>query len=295
MVSWEICGSIRRLVEHSPAHDFIAYWKAVEQRYASLLMDHLGLEAPLRDVASYTLAGGKRLRPLLAELVGRVVAAPPAAVTEVAIAVEYLHAASVMLDDLPCMDDASERRGAPPAHARFSEAEVILTAVALTSRSCELLLDAPVGGPSTNQLMARLVCRTVAGAMAVGQAIDLGHAEGLSPDSVRTLHERKTASLFGLVASLVVASGAAAPNIAGPLERFTTLLGRAYQIIDDIEDRHERKEAAGNLACIMGSAAAAAEAKELLGAARAAIADLPRADGLVACVEWFERRLDGAP
>lgn len=271
-----------------------AYRAALEVRYAPLLVDHLGFDAPLRDVAQYALAGGKRLRPLLAELVGRVAGAPPAAVTEVAIAVEYLHVASILLDDLPSMDDASVRRGAPPAHVRFSEAAAILTAVALTSRSYALLLAAPVARPEVNQAMARLACDTVAGAMAVGQALELGPGDGLSPERVRTIHERKTASLFGLVGSLVVAAGAARPSVAEPLMRFVTLLGRAYQIIDDLEDEHEHGEAGVNLARLVGSAGAATEAHELLRAARRTIADLQGAESLHACLDWLERRCDGA-
>ncbi len=276
------------------ALDFSAYWSALQARYAPLLVDRLGLDAPLRDVARYALAGGKLLRPLFVELVGRAVGAPPAAVTEVGIAVEYLHTASVLLDDLPCMDDASTRRGQPPAHVRFSEAEAILTAVALTSRSYALLLAAPVARPQANQAMARLACDTVAGAMAVGQAIELGCDASASPERVRTIHEHKTASLFGLAGSLAAAAGAASPSVAEPLVRCATLVGRAYQILDDIEDRHERVESSGNLARAVGLPAAATEARELLGAARRAVADVHGADGLRACVEWFERRLDGA-
>jgi geranylgeranyl pyrophosphate synthase len=282
------------------ALDFAAYWAEVEGRYAPLLVDHLGLDAPLADVARYALAGGKRVRPLLAELVGRVVGAPPAAVTEVAIAVEYLHVASVLLDDLPCMDDASARRGAPPAHARFSEAEAILTAVALTSRSYALLLGAPVARARANPEMAILACDTVAREMAVGQAIELrrdggaGHDGGPSPERVRSLHERKTASLFGLVARLVVACGTVSAATADRLVRFVTLLGRAYQAVDDIEDRHERREAGVNLAQVVGSAGAAMEAREQLRAARRAIEDVQGAEGLCGCVDWLEQRIDGA-
>ena len=125
--------------------------------------------------------------------------------------------------------------------------------------------------------------------MAVGQALELGHDEGLSPDRVRSIHERKTASLFGLVARLVVAAGAASPTLAEPLVRAVTLLGRAYQILDDLEDEHEHAEAGVNLARLVGTAGAATEARELLQAARRAIAGLEGAEGLRACLDGFEQ------
>jgi geranylgeranyl pyrophosphate synthase len=177
---------------------------------------------------------------------------------------------------------------------RFSQAETILAAVALTSRSTALLLSAPGIRAQTCVVMARLACDTVAGAMAVGQAIELGHDDGVSPERVRSIHERKTASLFGLAASLAVACGPGTAGLAEPLVRFATLLGRAYQIIDDIEDRLDPSHAGGNLARAVGKQEAALEAANLLRAARRTVADLPAADGLRACVDWFERRLDGA-
>jgi geranylgeranyl diphosphate synthase type II len=278
----------------SAARDFRAYWADLQARYETLLPARHGLEAPLSDVAGYALARGQRLRPLLAELTGRALGAPPAAVTAVAVAVEYLHTASVLLDDLPCMDDAPARRGDLPAHRRFSEAEAVLAAVALTSRGYALLLAAPGIEPAVTGAMARRACETVAGAMAPGQAAELERAATASPEAVRRIHERKTATLFALAASLTAAcAGADAGRTAGVVA-FATLLGRAYQILDDVDDRDQRGEARVNLAHVVGPAEALAEARGLLQAARH---ELEAFDGdggaeLGACVDWFERRLD---
>lgn len=277
----------------STAPEISARWAALEHRYAPLLVDHLGFGAPLRDVAGYVLTGGKRLRPLLAELIGQVVDAPPAAITQVGVAMEYLHAASVLLDDLPCMDNASTRHGMPPAHVRFSEAQAILTAVALTSRSYALLLSAPVPRAHARERMAKLACDTVAGAMTTGQAMDLGHAEPASIHRVRSAHEGKTASLFGLVGNLAVACGSASQDRAASLVDFATLLGRAYQILDDIEDQGAPDDVGVNLARMVGRAGAATEARETLRAARKAIETIQGTEALSALVDWFERRLDG--
>src|ERR1019366_1756657 len=145
------------------AGDLSESWRVLRERYALLLVDRLRLDDPLRAVAIHALQGGKRIRPMLAELLGRALGAPQDAVADVAVAVEYLHTASVMLDDLPCMDDAVERREVPAAHVRFSEAEVILTAVALLSRSYAVLLLAPVRLEDCRG-MTLLASETVAGA-----------------------------------------------------------------------------------------------------------------------------------
>jgi geranylgeranyl diphosphate synthase type II len=273
--------------------DFAARWAHLRERYAVLLVDHLHLGPPLVDVAQYALAGGKRLRPLLVELVGRALGARPDALAEVAVAVEYLHTASVLLDDLPSRDGATARRGRAPAHERFSEAEAILTAVAIVSRAFAVLLAAPVETPEAGRAMVNLACETVAGTMASGQAMELrASTGGGTAGEIRSIHERKTASLFALVGSLSVAgAGANAdPRVGESVVRFTTLLGRAYQIIDDIEDRDESGEGRANLARAMGVPAAEAEARALLGKARESIAGLPASD-LAGCVDWLERRV----
>jgi len=228
---------------------------------------------------------------MLAELLGRALGAPPPAVTEVAVAIEYLHTASVMLDDLPCMDDAAERRGAPAAHVRFSEAEAILAALALMSRSYAILLLAPV--PDA-RAMALLATETVAGTMALGQAMEF--AEGATPsvEVIERIHERKTASLFALLGRLLAGCAGASAGVTDRFVAFATLLGRAYQIIDDVEDREEPGEARANLARVVKVDAARAEAKKRLSEARQAIAGFAANGELGAFVAWLEHRLDAS-
>jgi geranylgeranyl diphosphate synthase type II len=272
------------------AGDLSESWRVLRERYALLLVDRLRLDDPLRAVAIHALQGGKRIRPMLAELLGRALGAPQDAVADVAVAVEYLHTASVMLDDLPCMDDAVERREVPAAHVRFSEAEVILTAVALLSRSYAVLLLAPVRLEDCRG-MTLLASETVAGAMALGQAMELAPGGVPSPGAIQRIHEQKTASLFGLLGRLVSGCAEASAGVTEKVVTYTTLLGRAYQIMDDIEDRNEPGEARANLARVGSVEDAGAEARERLAAARRIIADIDATGELGAFVGWLEQRV----
>jgi geranylgeranyl diphosphate synthase, type II len=271
------------------AGDLSESWHALRERYARLLVDRLDVDGRLQAVASHALAGGKRLRPMLAELLGRVLRAPEAAVTDVGVAVEYLHTASLMLDDLPCMDDASTRRGAPSTHALYSEAETILAAVALVSRSYAILLQAPVADARG---MALLATRTVASIMAPGQAMELARDATQSAGSIEKIHDQKTGALFGLLARLVAACAGASAEATERVAAFASLLGRAYQIVDDIEDRGEPGEARANIARVLEVDDARAEARLRLTEARNVIADADPTGELDELVGWLERKLD---
>jgi geranylgeranyl diphosphate synthase type II len=270
------------------ARDLSESWRALRERYAVLLVDRLGLEGSLLAVASHAIQGGKRLRPMMAELLGRALRAPSEAVTDVAVAIEYLHTASVMLDDLPCMDDAVERRGVPAAHVRFSEAQAILTAFALVSRSYAILLLAPNDGRG----MALRACETVAGTMALGQVTELADDAVHSREVIERIHEQKTASLFGLLGRMVAGCAGASLQLTEDVASFASLLGRAYQIIDDVEDRAEPGEARANLARVVTVDAARREARDRLAAAREIIASVDLTGELAALVGWLEGRLD---
>lgn len=273
----------------APEARLIETWRALSERYDERLTEQLGLEGPLLQVASHALRGGKRLRPLLAELLGCALGAPAPAVEAVAVAVEYLHTASMLLDDLPCMDDAAERRGRPTAHVEFSEAEAILAAVALVSRSYAILLTTPA---ADGRAMALLASQTVASAMALGQAVELGHGAASTPEAIARIHEQKTASLFVLVARLVAVAAGNDARQAERAARFATSLGCAYQIVDDIEDRDRPGEASANLARAVRLDRARIEAEARLLDAGQLAADIDASGQLGALVAWLAQRLE---
>jgi geranylgeranyl diphosphate synthase type II len=268
--------------------DFALAWRTLRERYDALVVERLDLDPPLRAVAEYALAGGKRFRPLLAELVGRVVGARPAVATDIALAVEYLHTASVLLDDLACMDDAAERRSAPAAHVRFSEADAILTAIALLSRAYAVLLGAPTGRPDVNVAMTTAACATVGRSMAPGQAAEL-RSPPTDAVGVQSIHARKTASLFALIARLpcIVADASAAEGAT--LGDFASDVGVAYQIADDLQDRGEPGERV-NLARVVGIYEAARTARDRIDRARQ-VSTLDATRGLDALLDWLEQQV----
>ncbi|MFN0101830.1 MAG: polyprenyl synthetase family protein [Bryobacteraceae bacterium] len=180
------------------------------------------------------MGGGQRLRPLLALRVGRMVGGEPELVMRGAVAVELLHCASLIVDDLPCMDDESFRRGRPTVHREFGEATAVLAAfslVALAARqTVEGLHDSRVLAVMVEfqqKLLRVLDCDSLVG----GQAMDLAGG-----GSSRQLAAQKTAPLFSLAAR----AGAIGAS-TDPVERQTAILfghefGVAYQLMDDLAD-----------------------------------------------------------
>jgi farnesyl diphosphate synthase len=256
-----------------------------------LLVERLGIDGRVGDVATYALAGGKRVRPLVAEAMGVAVSSPASAVTRVALAVEYLHAASLLLDDLPAMDRARERRGAVPAHVRFSEADATLASVALVARSYSAVLGDGDAAPLRGYAAVRELSDAIV-VMAGGQCVELALSSGVTAEEIETIHQRKTASLFLLIARLVSAEGGVDAATEASLCRFATAFGGAFQIGDDLEDRDVEGEQRGNLACVSGPGAARARAHDLLREAREAIAPLGEASQRLAqCVDWLSESL----
>ena len=196
------------------------------------------LDAPLRRALT---SPGKRVRGILTIAVAESVGAKPEKVVPAAAAMEMIHASSLILDDLPSMDDALMRRGAPALHREFGEDLAILAAVALLNHSYGLVAQnhascSPRRWPLP-QVMQRVVDAVGWDGTIAGESVDL-HS-GTSPldfDTLEFIHSRKTGALF--VPSAAV--GGMLANIhPAPLQRvevFAKNLGLAFQITDDILD-----------------------------------------------------------
>ena len=102
------------------------------------------------------LDGGKRVRPLLVDAAGEVVGAPEPALRAAALAVEYVHAYSLIHDDLPCMDNDVLRRGKPTVHIAFDEATAMLAGDALQAEAFQAIAEAPIEAGTRAALMAEL-------------------------------------------------------------------------------------------------------------------------------------------
>jgi len=199
------------------------------------LVDPCGVKTPLARGLGVEGSRGRRWRPVFTLLAAEAVGGETDAVMGVAIAVELTHTASLVLDDLPCMDDASERRGEPAMHRLVGPAGAILLAVGCLARAAELLGSS---GPAGGELAAEWGDAFGLAGMAGGQAVDLAERRRLT-GSLRRLHRRKTTAL----ASFALSAGARAAGADAVTRRELAAFGRdvgwAYQLADDAHDRSE--------------------------------------------------------
>ena len=212
----------------------------IEQRLDQLLpveseRDLVG--AAMRDGA---LAPGKRIRPLLLLLAARDLGcnATPAGLLDLACAVEMVHAASLILDDMPCMDDAQLRRGRPTIHCQYGEHVAILAAVALLSKAFGVVaLAEGLSAAARADAVAELSHAVGMQGLVQGQFKDLSEGDKpRSADAILMTNHFKTSTLF--CASMQMASIVAeAPGEAREqLHRFSLNLGQAFQLLDDLTD-----------------------------------------------------------
>jgi geranylgeranyl pyrophosphate synthase len=196
---------------------------------------HPAVGAALARAVGVGGAAGSRWRPLLTLAATRSLGTPQGAAIPAAVAVELTHAASLVLDDLPCMDDADERRGRAATHRDIGSGGAILVALALLARAAELLGRTPaVGG----ELAASWGDAFGLAGMSGGQAVDLTGAF-MGGGAARRLHRKKTTALSAFALEAGARIGNATEETTLALVRFGRDLGWAYQLADDAEDREE--------------------------------------------------------
>ena len=191
--------------------------------------------ARLEEAMRYSLlAGGKRIRPVLALATAEALGRPPGEVLPLAAAIEMIHTYSLIHDDLPAMDDDELRRGKPTCHVAFGEDVAILAGDGLFAEALRLALDQQTGEPA-NVLAALHEVVTAAGThgMVGGQFLDVA---GAGEPDLRRLHELKTGALIAAsVGSVLALEGLDGPATM-PFRRFAAELGVVFQIVDDILD-----------------------------------------------------------
>ena len=183
------------------------------------------------------LSPGKRLRPLLSLMVAEGYGAQGAAMLDVACVSEMVHAASLILDDLPCMDDAQLRRNRPTTHLAYDEATAVLAATALLNRAFGVLMQVPASAEVRAELGGMLSFAVGSKGLIAGQIADLANTGGAIPASeVERLNALKTGALFDFCtdAGAVVAGADAASRAS--LRDFSQQLGLAFQLLDDLKD-----------------------------------------------------------
>ena len=217
--------------------------------------------------------GGARIRPQLCLAVARACGDPhPALADAAAAAIELLHCASLVHDDLPCFDDAATRRGLPSVHTAYGERLAVLSGDALIVLSFQALAEAAV--PATLPLLAPLLSlmgRRVGGP----HGIVAGQAWECEPRvSLAAYHRAKTGSLFAACTEAGALAAAADPV---PWRAFGLCLGEAYQVADDVRDVVATTQALGKPAGRDADLRRPSSASEL---------------GLGGAIEYFDRLVE---
>jgi len=180
----------------------------------------------LADSMRYALAGGgKRIRPLLCLATAEACECEPERALPAAAALELIHAFSLVHDDLPALDDDSERRGRPSTHIQWGEAVAILAGDALLGEAMRLVLTYP------NPAVARELIAATQG-MIGGQYLDITRSGDLAE-----MHRLKTGRLFAAAIGLALEVAEMPDPAQAPWRAFAEELGLLFQLVDDLLDR----------------------------------------------------------
>ncbi|UWQ74824.1 polyprenyl synthetase family protein [Leisingera sp. M658] len=189
----------------------------------------------LHAAMRYAITGGKMLRGFLVLESSRLHGVPAEAALEAALAIECIHAYSLVHDDLPCMDDDGLRRGQPTVHKKWDEAMAVLAGDSLQAFAFELLAD-PKAGSHALTLIRGLAQSSGKDGMVSGQMLDIAAETADAPltlEQITRLQSRKTGCLIEWSAT---AGAVLAGEDPAPLRQFARALGLAFQIADDILD-----------------------------------------------------------
>lgn len=211
---------------------------AVNERLDALVpAGHRGPQRVSEAVRYALLAPGKRIRPLLTLLAAVDFGAAVADALDVACATEMVHTASLVLDDLPSMDNARLRRGQPTVHVRFDESTAILAAIALLNQAFATVARATRLPAETRlALVERLSAAVGFEGLVTGQECDLHDRGTFTVARLEALNHQKTSVLFEAALEIGARVAGAADRSIDELRQVAAHLGLAYQIADDLID-----------------------------------------------------------
>jgi farnesyl diphosphate synthase len=276
--------------------------EAAQRRLDAALADRA--DEPVIHAMRYAVRGGKRLRAFLVLGSAAMLGVPPDQAVSAAAAVEALHAYSLVHDDLPCMDDDDLRRGQPTVHVTWDEATAVLAGDALQTLAFELLTDPALGTAERRlALVASLARASGAEGMVLGQALDIAAETAATPLTLAQITRLQAGKTGALIRWSAEAGAVIAGQDPGPLGRYATALGLAFQIADDILDvegdagkagkRLRKDEGAGKatFVSLLGMDGAKARARALVAEAMAALVPYgSRAETLIAAAEFVIAR-----
>lgn len=223
-----------------------------QKRFEAVLDRHLPgeNEEPVllhRAMRYSALAGGKRFRPVLVYATGKALGLAQETMDPLAAAIEYIHAYSLIHDDLPAMDDDDIRRGRPTCHRAFDEATAILAGDALQALAFEVLAsELPAQSPNSLEAIHAIALACGSTGMAGGQVLDLAAVGQLIDEAaLTTMHRLKTGALIRVsVTAPCILAGTESAALQH-LESYGECVGLAFQVHDDILDVTGNSELTG--------------------------------------------------
>ena len=285
------------------------YIVAIEKNIRKYTEDRSGNAAQnrLTEAMRYSLeAGGKRVRPVLVTEFCRLCGGTEAMSAAPAAAIEMIHTASLIHDDLPAMDDDDFRRGRPSCHKAYTEAEAILAGDALMILPFQIIAeDSALDGDKKAKIISDLAAATAVTGMIGGQVIDIDNEtrDDVDEANLRYMYSLKTGALIRTACRMgCIAAGASEEKIK-LADEYAKKIGLAFQIIDDILDVTSTTEELGKpvgsdeennkttFVTVMGIEKAKEEADALTGEAMALLENFDGSDFLKALtMELLDRR-----
>ncbi len=206
-------------------------------------------EGKLAQAMRYAaIGGGKRLRPLLLTATAGMHGVDRSQALRAAIAIESIHAYSLVHDDLPCMDDDAMRHGKPSTHKAFGEAVAVLAGDALQSFAFEVLADPATSGDPfvRSELVQVLACASGAPGMVGGQMLDIeGEGQSLDLAAITRMQQLKTGALLSAAVEMGAVLGKVPAEGRTHLKGYARDIGLAFQIADDLLDHAGDEAKAG--------------------------------------------------
>lgn len=263
------------------------HYKDEFEKYLDSVLNRFDFEGnDLEKACRYALTcGGKRFRPILVLLIAN--SCGKGFSMDAALSVELFHTSSLIIDDLPCMDDDDSRRGKPSTHSAFGEGVAILSTYSLISEAFDSILrnvehsrgakhpyinTHDLGAVALRNVCKNLGTRGITG----GQYLDL-YCEDLTQDKVLQTLEMKTAALFETSFVLGWIFGGGDPKYLPLVEKLALHFGLAFQIADDIDD-YEKDMGLGrkmNLAISLGKEKAQGSFQDHIIETKRLISELP--------------------
>jgi len=214
----------------------------IDKQLVTLIENYPSAAEQLKDAMHYSLLnGGKRMRPALISIVGDMLGSEQQDTDIAGMAIECIHAYSLIHDDLPAMDDDDIRRGKPTNHIKYGDATAILAGDALQTLAFEIIADHKMsrfGDRKRIKLVSLLAKASGLSGMCAGQSIDLiSTGKDIELTLLSQLHQLKTGAL--IKASVLMAAALSpdtSPDDLSQLAVFADKIGLAFQVQDDILD-----------------------------------------------------------